>query len=121
MIFKFIKSVRHAFNGIVHTISNEPNFRIQLGIAFLTLLGGFYFDISRVEWIFVTMAIGFVLVAELFNTAIENLCDHITSEIHPKIGLVKDISAASVVIAAMTALVIGFLIFGPYLLKVISS
>ena len=66
--------------------------------------------------IILVFAIGFVWVAELFNTAIEKIMDFISKEQHPKIKLIKDLSAAAVLVAAMVAFITGCIVFIPKLI-----
>lgn len=107
------KSFLYAFEGFLTIIREEPNFRIHiLALALVTGLG-FYFEISRIEWLFVVLVSGLVLVTEAFNTALENLCNFQTRERNPQIKKIKDIAAAAVLIAALIALVTGSLIFIP--------
>jgi undecaprenol kinase/diacylglycerol kinase (ATP) len=73
--------------------------------------------ISTHEWIAVLFAIGFVLVCELLNTALENMADFICPEHNPNIKKMKDVAAAAVMISSITALLIGLLIFTPKLIS----
>jgi undecaprenol kinase len=107
--------LRFAISGIFYVMKSERNFRIHLVFTFLVLLFGLYFGLSKMEWLFVFIAIGFVLVAEMFNSVIEVLVDHFFSEYHPIAGRVKDISAGGVLLAAFTASIIGLFIFLPKL------
>jgi len=103
----------HAFSGIGYALKSERNFRFHF-IAFVLVLGlGFYFKIGPGEWIALSIAIGLVFITELLNSALELLCDHVTPEKHETIKSIKDISAAAVLIASLTALAIGLLIFIP--------
>ena len=74
---------------------------------------GFYFALNTVEWLWIIAATAVVFIVELFNTAIETLVDLVSPDFNPKAGLIKDISAAAVLIAAFMALIIGILIFLP--------
>jgi diacylglycerol kinase len=116
---KFIKSFSHALGGLQHTLVHEQNFRIELFCTLLVCGCAFVFNISKVEWFVVIINIAAVLTAELFNTAIENLCNMIHKTTHPIIKIVKDVSAAAVVITALCALASGCIIFIPYFLKLI--
>ena len=82
---------------------------------------GVYMGLSLVEWTVITIVIGGVLCAELFNTAIEYLCDRITTDQDAQIGRVKDVSAAAVLIAAITASLVGLWIFLPRLYALLLS
>jgi diacylglycerol kinase (ATP) len=76
-------------------------------------------DISRVEWLAITLAITAVWSSEAFNSAIESVCDAISSEHHPMIERAKDIAAAAVLLAAIGSALVGLIVFGPALLKLI--
>lgn len=75
----------------------------------------FYFRIDVIEWVAILFAIGFVLTTEIINTALENICDLISKERNERIKTIKDLSAAAVLISAITALVIGIIVFLPKL------
>ena len=111
-----IKSLKYALKGLWLLITTEHSIMVQLGIAALMTIVGFWLDISKLEWILQIFAIGIVLVAESLNTAIEKLCDYIQPEYDEKIGFVKDISAGAVSFAAIVAIAIGFIIYLPKLL-----
>ena len=108
-----LRSIRYAFKGAFLLIKNESSIKIQIFIAAFVVLCGFYFDISPNEWILQLFAIGLVLTAEGFNTAIEKTADFIHPEHHHKIAVIKDISAGAVLIAAVTAFVTGLIIYFP--------
>jgi diacylglycerol kinase len=116
---KFLKSFAHALHGLQHALLHEQNFRIELFCAFVTIGCAFIFNISKIEWFVIIINIAAVLSAELFNTAIENLCNMIHKTTHPIIKIVKDVSAAAVVITTLSALACGCIIFIPYFLKLI--
>ncbi len=78
-------------------------------------IAGFYFDISKTEWLFQTMAIGLVMSTEGLNTAVEKVADFIHPNYHERIGFIKDIAAGAVFFAAMTAIAIGLIIYIPIL------
>ena len=115
-IGKRIASFGFAVNGIIQAVKSQPNFRIHLLIMALVVFAGFYLNISLWEWTCVIFAIGLVLVAELFNTAIETLTDLVSPDYHEKAGKTKDYAAGAVLVAAITAAVIGLVIFIPKLL-----
>jgi diacylglycerol kinase len=108
---KFLKSVSHACNGINVTFKSERNFRIHLLLMLLAMGIGIYLSLSVLEWCIIIFATGFVLSAELFNTALERLGDEIaTGKQSVPIKNVKDMAAGGVLISAITALIIGILI-----------
>jgi len=108
---KFLKSVGYACSGISTTFKSERNFRIHLLLMLLTIVLGIYINLSAVEWTIITFAIGLVLSAELFNTALERLGDEIAlGKQSIPVKNMKDTAAGAVFISAITALVIGILI-----------
>ena len=112
---KRIKSFEYAFKGFAFLLKNETNFKIQFTIAILAVILVFVCNISITEWAIQILAIGLVLVAEGLNTSIEKLCDFVHKEKHPKIGNIKDIAAASSLLASIVGLVIGALLYLPKL------
>src|SRR5258708_6936030 len=116
---KFIRGFSYAFYGIWHAAATQLNFRVHLVAALMAVLLGYTLHISTGEWLWITLCIGMVLVAELFNTALEFLTDLVSPEYNKKAGLVKDVSAGAVLITAICALVIGLIIFVPKLLVLI--
>jgi diacylglycerol kinase len=118
---KFLKSFSHTLYGLQHALVHEQNFRIELFCAIAVCGCGYLFDITKIEWYIVIINIAAVLTAELFNTAIENLCNMIHKEIHPTIKIIKDVSAAAVVITALCAFICGCIIFIPIIIIIITS
>ena len=116
-IIKRLKSFSYAFNGMKILIKEEHNARIHLFATIIVLLAGFVFRISTNEWIAIILSIGFVISLEIINSAIENIADFISPEKNEKIKKIKDLSAAGVLISAITSFVIGLIIFVPKILK----
>lgn len=116
---KSIKSFSYAINGIMVAIRTQHNLWIQIAVAIFVIVGGFFFDVSTAEWLFLVFAIGFVISAEIFNTAIEYLVDLVSPEQNPLAGRVKDLAAGAVLIAAITAAIIGLLIFVPRIMNLL--
>ena len=77
-------------------------------------------EFPGLEWIAVILAIGLCMTAEAFNTAIESVVDLASPEQHPLAGRAKDVAAGAVLLAAMTAVVVGVIVFGPRLLAIVS-
>jgi len=107
------KSVGFAFKGAVKLIATEHSVMVQFAIAVVTVFAGFYFEITMNEWMFQTLAIGFVLAIEGLNTAVEKIADFIHPNYHERIGFIKDIAAGAVFFAALTAISIGLMIYVP--------
>ncbi|MEI3606845.1 diacylglycerol kinase family protein [Pseudogracilibacillus sp. SE30717A] len=105
--------MKFALNGLKEAFLRERNFRIHLYIALIIVIISFYFKLSNIEWMFIISMISLVLLSELINSLIERLIDYLKPEIHPQAKIIKDISAAVVLISAITSVVIGFIIFIP--------
>lgn len=114
-----LKSFAYALQGMRFLLRTQPNARLHLVAALLVCALGIYFDLSRAEWLWITMAIVLVWSAEAFNTALEQLADALHPEQHPEIGRAKDVAAAAVLIVAVGAAVIGMLVFMPHLVDLV--
>lgn len=110
-------SFKFAIEGIITALKDQPNLKFQVCIALIVLSLGYYFSISKTEWSIVILTIGFVLTFELTNTAIEEIVDSFTDQVHPAAKKAKDVAAAAVLIASLTAAIIGFLVFLPKILS----
>ena len=108
-----LKSVSYALKGALKLITTEHSVMVQFSLGILVTIAGFYFGISKTEWLFQTLAIGLVLSVEGLNTAIEKIADFIHPNYHERIGFIKDIAAGAVLFAAMTAITIGLIIYIP--------
>lgn len=108
-----LKSVGFAFKGAVLLLKTEASIKIQFTLGVIVTIAGFYYNISNTEWLIQLLAIGLVMSAEGMNTAIEAIADFIHPEHHKKIGLIKDIAAGAVFIAAIFTSIIGFIIYIP--------
>ena len=108
-----LKRFKHAINGIKVLIKEEHNARVHFVMAFLTIFAGFYLSVSLIEWAILIGVIVLVIVLEIINSAIENLCDFVSPNKHHLIKKVKDLAAAAVLISALGAVVIGLIIFIP--------
>ncbi|WP_179349375.1 diacylglycerol kinase family protein [Winogradskyella pacifica] len=108
-----IKSVGFAFKGMLILIRTEASIKVQLCIAIVITSAGFYFNISKTEWIAQFTMIGLVMSLEGMNTAIEALADFIHPNYHKKIGLIKDMAAGAVFIASIVAVIIAGIIYIP--------
>lgn len=122
MSFKsFIKSrisgIKYATRGAWMLLKREQSIQVQLFVSIVVICAGFYFDITATEWMFQLFAIGLVLSIEGVNTAIEEIANFVHPDYHNKIGLIKDIAAGAVFVAAITAVSIAVIIYYPYLFE----
>jgi len=112
-----IHSFRCALRGVRHTFLSQHNAWIH-AVATLAACGlGLLLGLSKLEWCAIVLAIAGVWTAEAFNTALESLCDVTSPEFHPRVEKAKDMAAGAVLIAAVGAVVVGLLVFGPPLLR----
>lgn len=106
---------KYAFRGLFLILSKERNFKIQLVLFTIVLILGFIFQITLHDWVILLLASAMVLSLEIINTTLEKTCNLITTKTNAIIKDIKDISAAAVFLASLFALVIGILIFLPYI------
>lgn len=111
-----VSSLKYAFEGFRILIKSEHNARVHLTIAILVVVLGFVLKIEGWEWALVVFAIGFVFVAEIFNTCIERICDFVCTENNILIKKIKDLAAFAVLLSVICAVIVGLIIFLPKLL-----
>lgn len=109
-----LKSLLFASRGAILLVKTEHSIISQLIIGIVLSIFGFVIGISKTEWMFQILAIGLVLCTEGINTAVEKVADFIHPNYHQKIGFIKDIAAGAVFFAALTAVIIGLIIYIPY-------
>lgn len=114
-IGKRVVAFRYAIKGAWLLLKKEASMKVHFAAAILVTIAGFYFAITPTEWILQCLAIGLVLSIEGVNTAIEEIANFVHPDFHNKIGFIKDIAAGAVFFAAFMALVIGVLIYAPYI------
>ena len=114
---KFIKSFRYALEGISLAINSDQNVRFHILAGCLAISLAFLLQISRIEFLMILLAIFFVVMAEMVNTAIEEMTNLIKKEHSREAQIAKDIAAGSVFIAALFSVVVALLVFIPNILK----
>ena len=112
----FIKSFQYAFRGVQIAWSGR-NFRVQLAAAFLVVGLGVWFQISGTEWMVLMLTIGSILSMEIMNSAVEELVNFVSPEFHPLAGKIKDLAAGAVLVLSLVSVVIGLMVFYPYLIE----
>jgi diacylglycerol kinase (ATP) len=106
-----LQSFNWAFDGIVHALRGERNMWIHFGAAVVVLVAALFFSLARLEVIALFVAISFVLIAEMLNTAIEHIVDLVTDELDPRAKIAKDVAAGAVLVATVNALAVAYLVF----------
>jgi len=107
----FMESFKYAFSGFFYALRTERNLRFHMWITVLIGIFAYHFGLERAEWILLVVAITFVLVCELINTAIENAVDTATVEYSPTAKIAKDVAAGAVLVASVSAVIVGFILF----------
>ncbi len=116
MLNKRLDSFRFALKGIALLFRSQINARIHLAATLLVAGAGLFFRLSGLEWCVIALCIAMVLVAEAFNTALEQLTDLVSPGHHPLAGKAKDLAAGAVLLAALGAAAAGAIIFLPKIL-----
>lgn len=116
---KFIAGFGFAFSGLWYAIRTQVNMKVHLALAILALALGIALRISAVEFALVFVAIGVVMVAEMFNTVIEMCVDLASPSYHPLAKIAKDVAAGAVLLSAIMAIIIALFVFGPHLLALL--
>lgn len=115
MLKTYIKAFGYAFEGIATFLKGERNAKIHLVAAIAACAAAFYLKIETPEWLWIVSAIALVIIAEMINSAIEKICNRITTAQDSEIKDIKDIGAGFVLIASFYAFTVGAIIFTPYL------
>lgn len=112
-----LSTFQHAFRGIAVLVMSQPNARFHLLATLVVMALGFICRLNAQECVAIALAIGLVWIAEALNTSIEMLADVVSLDHHPGIRNAKDVAAGGVLLAVIIALLIGTVVFGPYLLN----
>jgi diacylglycerol kinase (ATP) len=108
-----IKSFSYALAGLRRFIWQEHNARIHLAATIAVVIAAFLLHVSRLESIALILVVGGVWATEMLNTCLEMIADIISPEEHPTIKFIKDLAAGAVLVAAITAVIVGLIIFIP--------
>jgi diacylglycerol kinase len=99
---------------MAYLLRTEPNAKLHALASLAVVAAGWLTSLSRVEWCVVVLAVAGVWTTEALNTALERVCDRVSPEFHPLVGIAKDLAAAAVLFSAVGALAIGALVFGSH-------
>jgi diacylglycerol kinase len=125
LIWKFlrsrIQSFRNAIVGLWHVIRTQQNAWIHAVATIMVILLAFLLELSLQAWAILILTVAMVWTAEFINTALEIVVDLASPDLHPLARVGKDVGAAAVLIAAISAVIIGLLVLGPPLLMKISA
>jgi diacylglycerol kinase (ATP) len=118
---QWIRSANFAIEGVMHAARTQKHLRYHFYIALVVLLLSYALGITRIEFLIIALSVIAVLLSEMFNTAIENLVDILSPAHSEKARIVKDIAAGAVLVTALGAAIIGYIILFPYIDKVLQS
>lgn len=102
-------------------LATQHNARLHLAATVAVVALGAFLPLTRLEWVAVLAAIGLVIVTETLNTAVERLGDAVARDVHPAIGDAKDLAAGAVLVASLTAALIGLIVFLPHIFALFVS
>lgn len=118
-IKRLIKSFYYACHGLFKTFCEEQNLKIQTVVGILVIGAAFILKVSPLEWCALIIVIGLVIITEIINSAIERVTDVLKPRISDYVKEIKDIMAAAVMLSSITAIIIGLIILGPYLINLL--
>ncbi|SHI32704.1 diacylglycerol kinase family protein [Desulfofundulus thermosubterraneus] len=111
----FRKSLGYALAGLAYTLRTQPNMRFHFGAALVVVAVALLLGVGVRDLLIILFAIALVVIAEMFNTAVETVVDLYTAKYHPLARVAKDVAAGAVLLAALNSVVVGLLVFYPYL------
>ena len=117
----FKGSVKNCLDGISYVTKNEKNFKREIALGIIVLILSYILKIDKIEFIIVLTMICLVLTTEIINTAIERTVDLVTKEYHELARIAKDVSAGSVLVTSIFALIIGIIIFIPKIITLLGG
>ncbi|WP_307401756.1 diacylglycerol kinase family protein [Desulfofundulus luciae] len=111
----FRNSLGYALSGLVYALRTQPNMRFHFGAALVVVALALLLGVGVRDFVFILFAIALVVIAEMFNTAVETVVNLYTDKYHPLARVAKDVAAGAVLLAALNSMVVGLLVFYPYL------
>lgn len=114
-LVSYFRSFRYAFDGLWHAFREHKSFRVEVIAAIFVVVLGFVLGINRYDWLAIVIIIFSVLVAELLNTAVETTLDYLARDHHVDVRVAKDVAAGAVLLLSIASVVVGTIVFLPYL------
>lgn len=115
----FLRSFGYAFEGIFYTLRTQRNMRVHLGIGLVAAALGLWLGLSPAEWAVLLVMMALVFTLEMINTVVESVVDLAIDRFHPLAKIAKDVAAGAVLVAAIFAVGVGLVLFGPRLVQLI--
>ena len=115
---RLVDSFNFAIEGLISALKNEKHMKVHILAAIIIVILAFVINASKVEILIISLSVSFVVITELVNTAVEAIVDLVSPERHPLAKLAKDVAAGAVLVAAINALCVGYLLFYDKLLDI---
>lgn len=116
---RILYSTKYSLEGLIYAYRHEKSLWIHAGISIVSIILGLVLQISLTQWSIILIGIGVILAIELINTAIEAVVDMVTLEYNDLAKIAKDCGSAATFVATTIGLIIGIVVFGPKILKII--
>ncbi len=116
---KKFQNIPPSWRALIFLWKEELSFKVLAACGAVVLAASYLLKVTQTEFLILLLVIGAVLAVEALNTALEELCDHVTPEEHPNIGKVKDLGSGATLLMIFAALIVGLIIFTPYVLALI--
>lgn len=117
----FWRSLNQAWRGIQYTLKTQGHMQFHVFAGIVVMSVAWWTKVSRFEWLILVLAISSVICAEVMNSAVEIVVDMIQPNFHPLAGMAKDVASGAVLVTAIQAVVIGFIVFAPLLVRFMSK
>lgn len=108
---KWLRSFRYAYEGLIYALGSQRNMKFHFTISFIVLISALLLNLSKIEILFILLAIALIIMTELLNTAVEKTVDLAMPEQHPVAKIAKDVAAAAVLVTAAFAVAVGVIVF----------
>jgi diacylglycerol kinase len=118
---RLIKSFKYSIKGLAKTFKEEPNLKIQSIIGIIIIIAGGLFRLQIWEWTLIVVVIGLVFITEFINSAVERITDVLKPRINSYVKEIKDIMAAAVFVSVLVAIVVGSIVFAPYIIDMVNN
>ncbi|KKR50548.1 MAG: diacylglycerol kinase, diacylglycerol kinase [Microgenomates group bacterium GW2011_GWC1_41_8] len=115
-----LKSFTHAIEGIATAFRQHPNFRIHTVTAIVVIMTSFALQITRIEFLIVIFTINLMFIVEMVNTSVEEITNLVTIKWAKQAKNAKDVAAGMALLTAISSVIVGIVIFGPYLIELMS-
>jgi len=117
VVTRLYRSFRYAYEGLAYAWGTQPNLRLHLAAGYLVLVLASILEFRALETVILLLTVGAVVVAELFNTAVEAVVNVAARGYHPQAKIAKDVAAAAVLITTLLSVLVGLYLFGPALAR----